>query len=253
MTMTEALGTLGVRDDTLSLDDRAALDENGYLALPTFLSNHDVRRLRSRFDELIVEEGDGAGQEVHQEEGTHRLANLVNKGAAFEVCFTHPKILAAMRHVLGPEFKLSSLNGRAPLPGSGLQALHADWPEAVEPGDYRVCNSIWLLSDFTQENGATRVVPGSHRSGKHPRQDMEDPKASHPDEVILTEAAGTIAIFNSHVWHGGTLNRTDKPRYGLHAYFCRRDQKQQTDQKAKISNETYSRLSEAARTVLDVT
>ena len=157
-----------------------------------------------------------------------------------------------MRHVLGPEFRLSSLNGRASLPGQGLQGLHADWGESVEPGDYYVCNSIWLLCDFTEHNGATRVVPGSNRSGQHPKDVLEDATAPHPDQVILTAKAGTVVIFNSHTWHGGTLNQSDSPRYGLHSYFTRRDQRQQTDQRASLADATKARLSQAARVILDV-
>ena len=133
-----------------------------------------------------------------------------------------------------------------------MQGLHADWGESVEPGDYYVCNSIWLLTDFTEQNGATRLVPGSNRSGQHPKEALQDAKATHPDEIVLTARAGTVVIFNSHTWHGGTLNRTDTPRYGLHSYFTRRNQKQQMDQKKYIRPETRQRLSEAALTILDV-
>lgn len=248
----EALAQLNVSQDLLSHDEKQFLDEQGYLPLPEIMNHAQVDALRTRFDELVEEEGEKAGTEVHQEAGTNRLSNLVDKGEIFEICFTHPRVLAAMRHVLGPDFRLSSLNGRAALPGQGLQGLHADWGTGVEPGDYYVCNSIWLLSDFTEQNGATRVVPGSNRSGQHPKDALDDPTAPHPDEVILTAPAGTVVVFNSHTWHAGTLNRSDEPRYGLHSYFTRRDQRQQTAQKALLSEETKARLSEAARVILDV-
>ncbi len=248
----EALAQLNASQDLLSHDEKQFLDEQGYLPLPEIMNHAQVDALRTRFDELVEEEGEKAGTEVHQEAGTNRLSNLVDKGEIFEICFTHPRVLAAMRHVLGPDFRLSSLNGRAALPGQGLQGLHADWGTGVEPGDYYVCNSIWLLSDFTEQNGATRVVPGSNRSGQHPKDALDDPTVPHPDEVILTAPAGTVVVFNSHTWHGGTLNRSDEPRYGLHSYFTRRDQRQQTAQKALLSEETKARLSEAARVILDV-
>jgi ectoine hydroxylase-related dioxygenase (phytanoyl-CoA dioxygenase family) len=250
--MEQALFDLGVRDDTLKEDEKTFLDENGYLPLENILSPDQAADMRRRYDELVEQEGEDAGKEVHQEEGTHRLADLVNKGEIFEICMTHPRVLAAMKHVLGSYFKLSSLNGRAALPGQGLQGMHADWSTAVEPGDYFVCNSVWLLSDFSFENGATRVLPGSHKSRQHPRDALEDPKAPVPGEVVLTGKAGTVVIFNAHTWHGGTLNRSLEPRYGLHGYFCRRDQKQQLVQKDYIQPETHHRLSAAARMILDV-
>ncbi len=252
MTMAEALDELGVTDDLLSEKERSFLDEQGYLPLEGALSTDQVQELRNRFDELVELEGGNAGKEVHQEDGTNRLANLVDKGEMFEICISHPRVLAAMRHVLGTEFKLSSLNGRVALPGRGLQGLHADWREGVEPGNYYVCNSIWLLSDFTAENGATRLVPGSNRSGLHPRDVLEDPEATHPDELILTGKAGSVVVFNAHTWHGGTLNRSEEARYGLHGYYTRIDQKQQTDQRASLSEETVGRLREPLRTIVDV-
>lgn len=252
MNIREALETLGVNSDTLSTAEKEQLDRDGYLPLPGILSAMQVEAFVNRLDNLVREEGASAGLEVHQEAGTDRLSDLVNKDPLFEVCFTHPRVLAAIAHVIGGEFKLSSLNSRAALPGQGLQGLHADWSGPVEPGDYYVCNSIWLLDDFTAENGATRIVPGSQRSGKVPRDVMTNPNDAHPDEIQVTAPAGTVVIFNSHAWHGGTLNRTQSRRRAMHSYFCRRDQQQQLDQRKYIRPETIARLSPAARYILDV-
>ena len=252
MNMQTALFELGVRENTLSEAEKQQLDEQGYLPLYNIMTPEQVTAIRMRLDELTVSEGVSAGLEVHQEAGTNRLANLVDKDPLFEMCFTHPRVLAAMNHVLSGDFKLSSLNSRAALPGEGLQALHADWGETVEPGNYQVCNSIWLLVDFTTENGATRVVPGTHRSGQRPGDALADPKAAHPDEIQLVAPAGSVVIFNSHVWHGGTINRTDKPRYALHSYFCRRHQPQQTNQRQYLNEATIARFSDAACYILDV-
>lgn len=252
MTISEALTTLGVSDDTLAESEKAALDRDGYLVLPGMLTRDQVRMLNARLAAIVEAEGENAGKEVHQEPGTQRLSNLVNKDALFELLFTHPKLLAGVSHVLGGDLKLSSLNYRAALPGAGLQSLHCDWSGPVPADSYQVCNAIWLLDDFSPANGATRVVPGSHRWEKTPQQALADPTAPHPDEVIVTEPAGTVVIFNSHAWHGGTINRTENLRRGIHSYFTRRGQAQQTDQKASLSPERIALLSSAAKIVLDV-
>lgn len=252
MMLREALIALGVTEQSLSQAEKDKLDRDGYLPLPGILSAEQIAQMTKRTDELIAIEGENAGKEVHQEAGTTRLSDLVNKAPVFEICFTHPRVLAAIDHVLGGDLKLSSLNYRAALPGFGLQGLHADWGVAVEPGNYYVCNSIWLLDDFTESNGATRLIPGSQRRGKMPRDVLADPSQSQPDELLVTAPAGTVVIFNSHTWHGGTLNRTDRPRRAMHSYFTRRDQTQQLDQTAYIRPETYQRLSPAARFILDV-
>ncbi|MEM7030489.1 MAG: phytanoyl-CoA dioxygenase family protein [Chloroflexota bacterium] len=251
-TVSAALDALGVQANTLTDDEKTMLDQQGYLPLANILSMEQVNSFRTRLEEIAKGEGDLAGSEFHQEAGTTRLSNLVNKDPIFEICFTHPRVVAAINQVLQGDFRLSSLNSRFALPGEGLQGLHADWGSGVKPGDYQVCNSIWLLDDFTAENGATRVVPGSHNSGQHPKDVLDDPQAPHPDEKLLLAPAGTVVIFNSHTWHGGTLNRSNRARAAIHSYFCRRHQPQQTDQKAHIRPETYARLSEAARFILDV-
>ena len=254
------LNQLGVNPDTLTAEEKDFLDENGYLSLGKLLSDNQLEKIRHTIQYLLDKEGERAGFELAEskyirhpkEEGAERLADLVNKDPAFEIFFTHPRVLAGVAHVLGPEIKLSSLNYRGALPGYGQQKLHVDWHETVSPGDFKVCNSIWLLDDFSAANGATRLVAGTHKNGKLPQDELADPLATHPDEIVLEEPAGTVVIFNSHTWHGGTINRTDKVRRAVHSYFCRRDQPQQIDQSRYILPETRARLSEAALEVLAV-
>lgn len=252
MNMNDALYKLGVRDDTLSSEEKGFLAVNGYLPLENILAQEQMETMIRRLDELAALEGEDAGKELHQEGGTIRVSNLVNKGPMFEIGFSHPRVLAAIQHVIGPRFKLSSLDCRMALPGQGHQAFHADWRSGVEPGNYYVCNSMWLLDDFTVENGATRVVPGSHRSGKHPKDALADAAQKHSKEIQLIAPSGTVIIFNSHLWHAGGLNQTDSPRHGMLAYYCRRDQKQLTDQRKFIHPETHARLNEAQRFILVV-
>jgi len=254
------LKEFGVKEDTLTAREKDFLDENGYLILGQLLSSAQLETIRSHLQKLMESEAEMAGSELldskyirhPKEEGVDRLADLVNKGAIFDLCYTHPRLLAAISHVLGADFKLSALNYRASKTGYGMQKLHVDWHEAVLPGDYKVCNSIWLLDDFSAANGATRLVPATNRSGVLPQNVLKDQYAAHPDEIILEAPAGTVAIFNSHTWHGGTINNTGKPRRAIHSYFCKRDQPQQVDQKRYIRQETLGRISKAARILLDV-
>jgi ectoine hydroxylase-related dioxygenase (phytanoyl-CoA dioxygenase family) len=250
----DTLDELNVLPETLKTAEKAFLDEYGYVNLGPLLSAEQVASVNDRIDELMREEGDRAGSELldsphirhPKEAGADRLADLVNKGSVFDIFYTHPKVLAGIAHVLGRQFKLSSLNYRAAKPGQGLQNLHVDWREAVAAGEYKVCNSIWLLDDFTEENGATRIVPGTHLEGGLPQERLADPSATHPDEVRIVAPAGSVFIFNSHAWHGGTTNRTDKSRRAIHSYFCQSDQPQQVDQSRYIKKETLARLSPAA-------
>ena len=227
------------------------LDEEGYVRLEGFIVPARRRRLVDRLDALFAAEGEAAGAEFRQEPGAQRLANLADKGEVFIECAVDETVRAYLAHVLGPRFKLSSLNARSANPHRAeSQPLHVDAGALPDEAGYWVCNTVWLLDDFTTENGALRVVPGSHRSGRRPQDALADPERPHPDEVLVTGRAGDLVVMNSHLWHGGTANRTDRRRLALHAFYCRSDKPQQQYQKALLRPETRAALSPAARTLL---
>ena len=218
MELPEALYALGVRNDSLSAEEKNELDTEGYLFLPGILSSAQIAAIHGAMEKLYAAEKTGA------KGGPAECSYMQNKGPGFDICFTHPRVLAAIAHVLDGHIKAFGVHGRPHPPGGEQQALHVDYngPPA-RPGRYAVCNSIWMLADFTAENGATRVIPRSHLSGKDPKDVLEDPAAPHPDERLLLGAAGTVAIFNSHTWHGTTCNRSREGRPSLTSFFCRRD------------------------------
>ena len=227
------------------------LDEEGYVRLDGFIAPARHRRIVERIDALFAEEGETAGSEFRQEPGARRLANLADKGDVFIDCVVDETVGAYLAHVLGPRFKLSSLNARSANPHSAQsQPLHIDAGALPDEIGYWVCNTVWLLDDFTTENGALRVVPGSHRSGERPQDVLADPEQTHPDEVLVTGRAGDLVVMNSHLWHGGTANRTGGRRLALHAFYCRWDKPQQQYQKALLRPETVAALSPAARAML---
>jgi len=213
MKSSEALAFLGVEPDLLSAEERNFLDENGYLLLDGILSDDELLYLRKRLDGLAEIEGENAGSELHREEGTVRLANLLDKDLLFEKFITTPRVLAGITHVIGTEIQLSSLSSRAVLPdGQGQQQLHTDWREAVQPGDA-----------------------------------LADCLADHPDQISLSGRAGSVVVFNSHLWHGGRANRTQALRRGVLSYFVRRGGAYiQNDHRELLSEATKARLSPAA-------
>lgn len=249
----QAMAGLCVTDSLLNRDQRDALDRDGYLILPNIIGPEWIERLRARVDEQSAKEGSSGNHEAHDPEaGTRRVADLVNKGEVFDRVWSHPKILAAIRHVIARPFKLSSLNYREAMQGGGQQDLHADWTARKPDEPFHVCNSIWLLDDFTADNGSTRLVPGSQLIAGAVADHVADPAAPHPKQIQLIAPAGTVAVFNSHIWHGGTLNKNGARRRACHAYYCGRDARQQTPQAEHIRVKTWRRLSQAQRWLLDV-
>lgn len=238
-------------DATITPEEQRQLDELGYLVLDQAPPPGLIDAISRRIEELYEQEGDKAGAEFKQEAGCRRLANLGNKGDAFRRAIFWPPLLACVRHVLGPDFKISSLNARSVNPHCDLvQPLHTDMGAVPDAKGYWVCNSVWMLDDFTAENGAIRLIPGSHRWGKRPQDVLTDLTSPHPDEMLVAGRRGAVMVMNAHLWHGGTANRTGRPRTAFHAFFVRRDKPQQQYQKRLLAADLQAQLSAELRWLL---
>lgn len=210
-----------------------------------------LAELRQLTDQLLEQEGQNAGSEFKQEPGCIRLANLADKGKVFERVISHPAVLEAMAAILGDRFKLSSINYRSTNPySSETQPLHSDTGAIADEQGYWVANSVWLLDDFTANNGATRFIPETHKLNQLPQDVLTDLFAPHPQQKLLLGKAGDVAIMNAHMWHGGTANRTASPRRALHGFYTRYDKPQQQYQKQLLRPETVAGLSVELRKVL---
>ncbi|MGH9837876.1 MAG: phytanoyl-CoA dioxygenase family protein [Blastocatellia bacterium] len=235
----------------LNREERQRLDHEGLLVLEDFIEPAVSENLRRRIAEVFAVLGERAGAEFKQEPETDRLANLVDHDELFRWAIAEPKLLACVGHVLGPEFKLSSLNARSSRPHSiWSQPLHCDMGVLPDERGNRVCNILWMLDDFTEENGATRYVPGTHTAGRLPQDALADPGAPHPDERLVLGKAGTVVVMNAHLWHGGTANRTANPRLAMHSFYCRRDLPQQQYQKQLLRPDVQNQLSPELRHLL---
>jgi ectoine hydroxylase-related dioxygenase (phytanoyl-CoA dioxygenase family) len=231
--------------------ERDSLDTAGYVVLKNVLNPEALEQVRNRVEELYDLEGENAGSEFRKEPGARRLANLVDKGEIFQRLIATPRVLTLVAHVLGDRFKLSSFNARSANPHSNeAQPLHCDAAAIADEKGFWVCNTIWLLDDFTAMNGATRVIPGSQHWQKLPQHAMADPAQSHPEETLLLAPAGAVVVMNTHAWHGGTANRTGAHRRALHAFYCRSDKPQQQYQKRLLRPETQAALSHELRQLL---
>jgi len=230
---------------------RNELNELGYVVLEGFMDDQWLSELQIETERLFELEGESAGSEFKTETGSRRLANLVNKGETYQRVVAEPRLLSFIELVLGSDFKLSSLNARSANPHNGIsQPLHADMGAIADENGYWVCNSVWMLDNFTTQNGPIRVVPGSHRWNQSPSDVMDDPAAAHPDEEIITGEAGTVVVMNAHTWHGGTANRSDAPRTALHGFYARRDKPQQQYQRELLSDAVQESLSPELRRIL---
>ncbi len=153
----DVLKECGVTESTLSGAEKEALDRAGYVLLPDVIDSPWLGKLRTAFESAIDQE---QSTPKEKQTGTRHASDLIQKDPAFHGVLTHPKILAAVYHVLRRSFKVFVLGGRDPLPGYGLQGFHTDWyPRASLSEPFSVVTAIWLLDDFIVNNGATRLIP----------------------------------------------------------------------------------------------
>ena len=181
---------------------RAALDRQGYVVIPDVLDDGALERLRRVFSEAPPQ-ADGT-QHVEVDEEDPRLSDWV-------ALARHPLAQAAAQHILNRPFK-TRIHGRNPLPGFGQQGLHADWRPRGPGEPYRATTAIWMLDDFREDNGATRVVPGSHLQPGVVDKTITQPLARHPREIVIVGRVGSALLFNGHLLHAGCRNSSGGPR-----------------------------------------
>jgi ectoine hydroxylase-related dioxygenase (phytanoyl-CoA dioxygenase family) len=219
-TIEDALSRLGVNANTLSPGEKHALDEQGYMVLPDAIDKVWLGQLRAAFDRVSSRQPQAVAS---KNSGTVHLKDLVNEGDVFRGAYAHPKLLAAAYHVLGRSFSIFQFHGRNPLPGYGQQGLHTDWRPRAAHEPFNVVTAIWLLDDYTPVNGATRLVPGTHRLIGQVPKSMADPSSRHPNQLVVLARAGSALIFNGHLWHSGTRNSGEAPRRVLQCQIVARE------------------------------
>lgn len=241
----DILAQCGVTETSLSQLEKDALDRDGYFITAGLVDAAWLESLRAAFESPGEKDDQGP---VINDSGTRHISDLVNGDPVFAGVYTHPKILAAVYHVLRCSFRLGQINGRDPLPGYGQQGLHADWVARAKGEPFRIVTTIWLLDDFTAENGATRLVPGTHQLLTPPPKSLAAPASRHPDQRVIVAKAGSVLVFNGHLWHSGTSNKSDQPRRVLQCSYVGKNE----FRFSRINVEHPERLPSTARHVLAV-
>ena len=209
----------------ISPEHRQQLDEQGYVIIPDVLSESEITHYRALLLRLAKQErGDGSSR-VHTSGRGQHVRWLVNKGKPFEKLVAHPKVVPYFEYMLGEDYTLSTLTSNVIYPDAEDNAFHVDnalgkMPEPL-PSFPMFVNSLWLLNDFTPENGGTRFVPGSHRFLKKPPPTDHPHALCHPDEMRLSAPKGSVFLFNGAIWHATGANRTDDARVCLICFCCR--------------------------------
>lgn len=194
-----------------------AIERDGYVVLPEVVPGELVAELVERIDRSMDAEDVGFGVNAFLGRHTRRLFNLLARHRAFARVPLFEPVLDVATQVLDDGLLVSSLTAIEMNPGQAPQPFHCDDGSIPLPRPHvpLACVAIWALTDFTADNGATRIVPGSHRADRRPA------KGEVPDEVAqVVMPAGSVVVYNGSVWHGGGENRSSGRRLGIVSNYC---------------------------------
>ena len=195
----------------------AAIADDGYTIVEGAIEPSLVDELVGEIRRVEKERGTTPKRNPAEGYATLRNYNLLAKGRAFQKMPVHENVLPLVEGVLDPGCLLSGMTAIDLGPGESAQPIHPDdlVMDVARPHVALMCVSMWALSDFTEANGATRIVPGSHKSDSLP--DYSDPPESIPAEM----SAGSVMVFHGSLWHGGGANVSeDDWRIGVNVQYC---------------------------------
>jgi ectoine hydroxylase-related dioxygenase (phytanoyl-CoA dioxygenase family) len=217
--------------------------EHGYVVIPNLVSQEAMAAVREEVRPLL--EYDGRNEfEGHK---TRRVYSVIQKTLACNFLVEHPLILALLDRILLPNYLLSQLQVIDIHPGEVQQPLHHDdgFYPFPRPRPAFSAATIWAIDDFTEENGATRVLPKSHLWGDRAPADIDRRLL-----VPVVMPAGSVVFFLGTLWHGAGSNRSGATRMAAMAQYCEPWARQQENYSLAISRERAKLCSARVRAML---
>lgn len=210
------------------------LDRDGYTIVHEAFDPALAAELDADIDRLEEALGTVPASNGFEGRATTRVYNLLALGPLYRQIPVHPVVLPLMHHLLGAGCLVSSLSSITIHPGETAQPIHADDQVIPLPKPHRpvTANSMWAVTDFTEANGATRIIPGSHLADHSPAY------GSHHESICAEMPAGSILVWDGGLWHGGGANVTGKRRRGIAMNYCAGWVRQQENQQLGIDLHT---------------
>lgn len=191
----------------------AEINERGYAIIPSVITPAKADAVRAVLDDLLNQEATEATRAAK----TQRVGRIAVKHPLFIDLLTHPLIVALWKTYLGEDIMCSSWSANTAFPGYGTYGWHTDYPywslkPPWPPGNF-AGQTIWLLDDFSADNGGTGVLPYSHLKRQPPDTDVSNVWIEDGD--ILTGTRGSVMVMHAATWHTARPNITQQPRSAL--------------------------------------
>lgn len=191
--------------------DLASIETNGYVVIENVLSEAECESIRRAAEPLLS----ASGRNDFEGLKTQRVYGVLAKTRAMDRLVDHPRILAILDRLFMPNYLLSQLQVINILPGESAQALHPDdaFYPIPRPRPPLGAATVWAIDEFTDTNGATSIVPGSHL---WPDNRIPEPQEAQPAVM----PAGSVIFYPGTFWHGGGANQSSHSRLAVTCQYC---------------------------------
>ena len=194
----------------------ARMRRDGYTIVDNLLDAETLAEVRAGVAQHM---GQHRGRNAFEGFTTERVYTLVGRGKVFERIAENETVLALVGAFLAPNFLLSAAQAIQIHPGEAEQGLHTDdsFYKVARPRAALSVSMICAIDDFTLENGATVIVPGSHMWGTIDQSNLPMAQAEKRPAVMK---AGSAIVFPGTLVHGGGANRSNASRLAITYQYC---------------------------------
>jgi len=220
------------------------IEEDGFAIVPQVVSQENVAKLRMDLQKAITEDMKEFGGLPGKKENL--VVDMVRRGTSFVELLENELMHQVFSHFLGKSCILYSFTSTFLRPEDHPTAcnIHVDSPRFISNFHSGIIMTL-ALDDFTEENGATYYLPGSHKSEKAP-----DEKEFYDNSVRVVRKAGDVVFFSNRVYHAGGGNQTNQTRHGITIYACRHFMKQRFDYPKLVTEEILAQIGDRGHNFL---
>jgi ectoine hydroxylase-related dioxygenase (phytanoyl-CoA dioxygenase family) len=233
--------------DVASLVDEI-IEGKGYVLLPEVLSATQAEEARSLVLKLAQEERQQGKSLIDGQR--ERLFGLVYKGEIFELMVQHPRVIEIIEAILGEDMTLSGCSAHILNPGATNMGVHIDYPYFTMKPPFPASpvmniQVIWMVEEFTEDNGAPVFAPGSQKLCSPPDL-VEFPKVSYK----TLGKAGSLVLSHGLCWHDTSVNSALEPRVSILANYTAKFVRPMLDPLRDIQQEVIERASPKLKQLL---
>lgn len=214
--------------------DFQTLMRDGYVIINNLISKETCKQIKQEGLALL----DQTGRNPFEGQQTQRVYNVLSKTRITDQLAVHPHILGLIDRLFQPNFLLSQSQIINILTGEVAQSLHYDdaFYRLPRPRQPLGAATVWAIDDFTEDNGATVIIPGSHHWG-------DDRFAQRSEAIPAVMPAGSVIFFLGTTWHGGGENHSKSSRFAITHQYCEAYVRQQENYLLELSKDTVRSIS----------